>query len=100
MGTPMAPTIANICMGYLEENVIKKSIINHNNIFWKRYIDDIFIIWPDSKDELLSFIEVINASHETIKFTHEASDRELSFLNIKMTNKEGFIHTDILGQSM
>ena len=95
MGTPMAPTIANIFMGYLEEKVLKKSITNNKNIIWKRYIDDIFVIWPESKDELFSFIEGINESHETIKFTYEASDKELSFLDIKMTNKEGIIHTDI-----
>ena len=87
MGTPMAPTIANIFMRYPEEKVFKKSIINHKNIIWKRYIDDIFLIWPGSNDELLSFIKVLNASHKTIKFTYEASDKELSFLDIKMTKK-------------
>ena len=43
MGTKMAPAYANLFMGKLEEHLIK---LAHNHIHtWKRFIDDIFIIW-------------------------------------------------------
>ena len=48
---------------------------------WKRYIDDIFLIWNGNRDELNQFITNINKVHPTIKFTHEVDTNELTFLD-------------------
>ena len=42
MGTPMAPTVANLFMKKLEERILKNSPVPVNEEFWKRFIDDIF----------------------------------------------------------
>lgn len=47
MGTKMAPSYANLFMGSLEPKLINKG--NPHINMWKRYIDDIFIIWTGSK---------------------------------------------------
>ena len=52
---------------------------------WKRYIDDIFIIWQHSKAELIEFIKYLNQKHDTIKFTEEISDVSIyNFLDIQL----------------
>ena len=40
MGTKMAPTYANICMGTLVSRILSET--TPSPIHWKRYIDDIF----------------------------------------------------------
>ena len=79
MGTKMAPAYANLFMGELEPKLIK---LNSKAILiWKRFIDDIFIVWTDTESALKTFIENINKVHHTIKFTHEQSTEELTFLD-------------------
>ena len=36
--------------------------------FYKRFIDDIFIIWTGSEEEFLAFMKKINTLHATIRF--------------------------------
>ena len=37
-----------------------------------RYIDDIYMIWPDILQELSSYLEALNSFHKKIRFTIEA----------------------------
>ncbi len=80
MGTRMAPAYANIFMAELEE----KLLINYHKkpLLWKRYIDDILCIWPGPPQELDLFIQYLNQSHPTIKFTHERSTNSIDFLDL------------------
>ena len=68
IGTRVAPTYANIFMGWLEEKLLKgwKGTCPH---LWKRFIDDVFSVWRGTEQELLTFLEYINNAHPTIKFT-------------------------------
>ena len=82
MGTKMAPAYANLFMGKLEEHLIK---LAHNHIHtWKRFIDDIFIIWTGTITEFEQYMHTINQIHLTIKFTHEISNSELTFLDVTL----------------
>ena len=48
MGTKMAPAYANLFMGKLEQKFI---YIGKQHIqIWKRFIDNIFIIWTGSRE--------------------------------------------------
>ena len=79
-------------------------------MLWKRFIDDIFVIWTRSASEFTTYMNTINQLHHTIKFTYELSETELTFLDItvykgdrnqildvrthiKPTNKQLYIHT-------
>ena len=77
MGTKMAPAYANLFMGLIEDT-LQNIDRDHINI-WKRFIDDIFVIWTGSQAQLTTFITQINQVHETIKFTYEQSNTELTF---------------------
>ena len=77
MGTKVAPSYANIFMSHLEE----KYVYSHDNqpLLWKRFIDDMFLIWTHAMDKLMQFITHLNQSHSTIIFTSETSDIKMPF---------------------
>ena len=82
MGTKMAPPYANLFLGKLEEEQITNNDNYKNNIkFYKRFLDDIFLIWKGTLFELNLFLEFINTIHPTIKFTCQYSINEINFLD-------------------
>ena len=64
MGTKCAPSYAIIFMGKLENDFL--STVRQQPLIWWRYIDDIFMIWPHSYQELCFFLTALNSFHETI----------------------------------
>ena len=101
-GTQVAPTIANLVMGYLEITLYEKvKIIFDENIQkyviqnWKRFIDDGQICWKNSFGDFNKFLEILNELHPKIKFTSESSEEEISFLNILLYKGKSQIETDI-----
>ena len=47
MGTKMAVAFANIFMGTVESQILRRSVLKP--LVWKRYINDIFSIWNKKK---------------------------------------------------
>ena len=70
IGTRLAPTYANIFVGWLEEKLLRTwtGVLPY---LWRRYIDDIIFFWRYSEEELISFLTFLNSCHPTIKFTAE-----------------------------
>lgn len=100
MGSKVAPTFANIFMGNLETQILRncgkfKGMIYKQ--FWRRYIDDIFILWQGTEEELKEFLNYINSFHHSIKFTadYDFGTRTISYLDIKVTIENGTINTDL-----
>jgi hypothetical protein len=69
MGTPMAPSIANIFMYWLEKNLLASCPWPIDFTTWKRAVDNIMLLWFHGKESLLQFLEWINTRHHSIKFT-------------------------------
>ena len=67
MGTICSAHYANLFMGNFEEKWIYQ-LLDNNTKFYKRFIDDIFLVWNGTLDELKIFINKINDLHSTIKF--------------------------------
>ena len=63
--------------------------------FWSRYLDDIFFIWQHGKEGMFEFFEYVNNYHDTIKYTWEWSERELSYLDFWVMLKNNRISTDV-----
>ena len=80
MGTICAPAYANIFMTQFEKQHIYLYIKN-KSILYLQYIDNIFMIWTGTKQELLIFLENLNSKHKTIKFEHDISHSNISFLD-------------------
>ena len=53
-------------------------------LFWKRFIDDIFLIFIGTTKQLQSMKDFMNNLHPTIKFTFDHSTQEISFLDMKI----------------
>ena len=66
-------------------------------MFFKRFIDDIFLIWTGSVNELEEFLIAINKLHKTIKFTanYDVVSKSTTFLDTVVTIKDGIITTDL-----
>ena len=80
MGTKCAPSYANIFMGMFEERYIYPLIEKISN-FYLRFIDDIFLIWTGTTDQLMKFKQQINEVHPSIKFDYNFSNKEINFLD-------------------
>ena len=94
MGTKCAPSYAILLMDKLERDFLAtRKLIPL--VCW-RYIDDIFMIWQHSREELYSFLDALNSFHETIKFTADISETSIHFLDVKVSkDKNGHITTYI-----
>lgn len=95
MGTPLAPSAANLFKGWLEQRMLAESPIPITTEFWRRFIDDIFLLWRGTDAELDTFINFINSFHPTIRFTVSSSDHQIPFLDIMISLSNGYLHTDL-----
>ena len=93
MGTKMAPAYANLFMAELEEKLLD---YHTKPIIWKRYIDDVFCVWPGTPEDLKSFIDYLNRAHESIKFTYECSHTSIDFLDLTIFKGERYQTSQIL----
>ena len=94
MGTKCAPSYAILFMDKFERDFLAKCALSP--LMWWRYIDDIFMIWPHSSEELYSFISGLNEAHSTLKLTYEASLTTVHFLDVRISKDEnGIIQTSV-----
>ena len=64
-------------------------------LIWKRFIDDIFLIWTHGEDSFKEFVDYLNSLHPTIKFTSESSTKSVNFLDttVKLDQNRNIITT-------
>ena len=94
MATKMAPSFANLFLGLFEKNALRNAPFQpHTSL---RYIDDIFMIWTESPENLKIFIDYLNSIHPTIKFTSSHSPTNVPFLDVNVSlTSDGNINTDL-----
>ncbi|KAJ8039047.1 hypothetical protein HOLleu_16635 [Holothuria leucospilota] len=94
MGTPVAPSYANIFMGKLEQEIIASTSYILPNT-WKRVIDDIQFLWISTPSNLSLFKTLVNTRHPTIKYTFNSSQDNIQFLDIEITQYNTQLETKI-----
>ena len=82
MGPEFAAPYANLFMSHHEETIREAFIWAIP--FWKRFIDDVFLIFIGTTKQLHSMKDFMNNLQPTIKFTFEHSTQEISFLDMKI----------------
>ena len=100
MGTRVAPTYANLFMGKLEKEILLNCPQHLKQYIhtWKRFIDDILIIWTGTEETFAEFFSFLNSYHPTIKFDpaqHNTEENFCEFLDMKIFIKDGKIETDL-----
>ena len=63
MGSKCSPSYACIYMGDVEKHLL--FLADNKILFWKRYIDDIFLIYSGSTGDFQNYMKVINEVYET-----------------------------------
>ena len=69
MGSPLAPILANLFLGFHEG----KWINDYTGVkpkYYKRYVDDIIAVF-ENENEAQTFLDYLNEKHNNIKFTIE-----------------------------
>ena len=95
MGTKCAVIYANLFLSNFEETNIYELLMNKCP-FYKRFIDDIFLLWNGTLDELEKLIEQLNELHPTIKFDAKYSKSSIEFLDTKVyKSSNGKLHTTL-----
>ena len=67
MGTPFAPNFANIFMNRCETHLLATAPDQKKPLIWKRFIDDIFLVWTHGEEKLNTFLDHCNKCFPTIK---------------------------------
>jgi hypothetical protein len=95
MGTRAAPTFANIFMAKIDKLVLNAS--DSFSLFFKRFIDYIFMLWKGTESQFLNFMKKINLIHPTIKFTHSYNlkERSTTFLDTTVQVINGKLITNL-----
>ena len=60
---------------------------------WKRFIDDMLLLWHHGLEFLHMFIHHLNTIHPTIEFTSEISSHQIPFVDMIIYIKEGKLNT-------
>ena len=71
---------ACIFMEFIETEFLKTQI--RKSWLWKRFIDDIFIIWTDSEKNLNKFLRDLNDFYPNLKFAYEKPQENINFLDL------------------
>ena len=102
MGSKFAPIFATLLLAYLEEKMYTKSDEEFGSDFrqyleanYKRFLDDCFLIFTRSEDQLKKFHNLLNDLHSSIKFSIEKSRKSLPFLDTLLIKENGQLQTDI-----
>ena len=90
MGTKCAPSYANIFMGQFEAEKIYEKI-KDRSLRYLRYIDDIFMIWIGTDDQLKAFANEINQVHPSIHIRAITNRGQLSRYNHLQTRQPAII---------
>ena len=80
MGTPCAPHLANLFLSHFENEILHQ--MSQHTLLWKRFIDDIFIIWSGDAIQLQQFLAAYCSNAPTIKINWKITEYEAEFLDL------------------
>ena len=99
MGTRCAPHFANLFMASLEERALN-SWTGTQPKLWLRFLDDVFMLWRSTREELDRFHHHLNQQMASINFTMECSLDKAIFLDLQITKGSRFSEKKILDVSL
>ncbi|GJQ77374.1 hypothetical protein Trydic_g20780 [Trypoxylus dichotomus] len=87
MESTVSPIITHI---FMEDFGIRPlNIAKYKPKLWLRYVDNTFIVWIHSKDELQNFLSHLHSIHPKIRFTMKTKYRsQLPFLDVLVITKQ------------
>lgn len=95
MGSPGAPSYADIFLSSVECNHIMKGTWAEHVTMSLRYMDHVFVIWEGNDPELSAFECYINQIHPLLKFSATKSRQEVTFPDVKITKGAESLYTSL-----
>ena len=87
MGTLVAPPYANLFLGKFEVDVLRK--VKTHPLYYRRFIDDGFLIWNGPHEELSLFLHLWNSTYPSIKITHShLGSKSVAFMDLTISIDE------------
>ena len=94
MGQPLSPTFENIFLCFHEEKWLS-SCPHFKPVFYRRYIDDTFLVFEHSSHVPL-FLNYLNNKHPNLKFTSETEiSNKLPFLDCNIHRVNNTFETSV-----
>lgn len=95
MGSPLAPTLANLFLCYFEKLWLAECPVEIKPKLYQRYVDDTFLLF-DNEDQSKQFLTYLNSKHRNIKFTAEGEENNrLAFLDVLITKENANFLTSV-----
>ncbi len=83
-------------MAFFKEMYIYTNNKFKNNILtWKHFLDDMWVLWRGSVDQLKLFFNYLNNCSEFLKFTMDFDSNRISFLDLWIIREKNILHTDL-----
>lgn len=93
MGNNASPELSDIALHALEKRFLE---FDANILFYYRYRDDIFMGYRSSDENLETLIRFMNNAHQTLKFTFEVSNHQVTFLDLEIYKGARFLESGVL----
>ena len=95
MGLPLSGCLSNIFLCFNESIWLSNCPINFKPVFYKRYLDDTFILFHHPSHAPL-FLQYMNNQHPNITFTMENEhNRKLPFLDVLVDRGDNKFNTSV-----
>ena len=88
MGSKLSPMLADIFVYLMEMKVIKPYLANKTVLYYRRFVDDIFVIIKKGESE--NILSAMNKFNRNLKFTKDQS-YPLPFLDTQVYIENGVI---------
>ena len=95
MASPLGPFLANAFLSYQEKNLLNNCPQGFKPVFYRRYIDDIFILF-NFMDHLKYFQSFLSTCHINMSLSMETErENKLFFLDVEVICEKGKFTTTI-----
>ena len=96
MGSPLDPTLANVFLVYHEKSWLEHCPVEYRPLYYRRYVDDIFVFLFNSAEHLKRFYSYLNFRHLNISLTIEnEKDNRMSFLDVNIIHEKDKFTTSV-----
>ncbi|CAJ0921591.1 unnamed protein product [Ranitomeya imitator] len=100
MGAKCAPAYANTFLGWWEDTIVYSSPLFVAHVHaWYRFIDDVFMIWKGTKEECITFFDILNSNPYNIFLTYSISNSDITFLDLRVFPYEQHLATNLFRKS-
>ena len=94
MGSPLGPSLVNAFLCHHETKGLNDCPENFKPVFYKRYVDDIFVLLKRPED-VKPFVDYMNSKHKNINFSFETEKDEMPSLDFNVFRENGKFVTNI-----